>query len=128
MQTSNTPEMVTIPAAEYRDLQAATVTIPLSEYHALKRMAENTKTVVILPNPGKNGRYQSKFYHDKEMRDFVAERLGREKIKDIAAQCHKIFGAKRAPSQSAISRFWIAETSAGRAVKRDYLKPLQERV
>lgn len=43
---------------------------------------------------------------DAEVQAFLDDRLGRLTFEEIAAACRRHFGADRAPSRSAIHRYW----------------------
>lgn len=45
---------------------------------------------------------------DPAVRAFVDERLLTNTFAEIAAQCRATFGQDRAPSKSAINRYWLA--------------------
>lgn len=88
-----------------------TIGIPVEEYRALKacqaRLEELEPTGPVPPNPGYGGTKRSRFDQDPELAEFVRKRLGRMRLKDIVAQCHNHFGNERAPSISALHRFWV---------------------
>jgi hypothetical protein len=48
----------------------------------------------------------SRIVSDPELRAFVDELLPRTTFEQIATACQKRFGAKRAPSKSAVHRYW----------------------
>ena len=60
----------------------------------------------VPPNPGHGGG-PSPIDLDPELSTFIRERLGRDPLYRIAALCVERFGADRAPSKSAIHRFWM---------------------
>lgn len=52
-------------------------------------------------------RHLSRFDRDPELTAFVADRLDRLTLDDLAAACRERFGAERAPSRSALHRHAI---------------------
>lgn len=71
----------------------------------------NKKTVKRIPEPGEWRRKHlagssSRFYEDVEMRLFVDECFECMSFDQIHDACRERFGAGRAPSHSAIQRYW----------------------
>lgn len=58
----------------------------------------------VRPNPGGGG--VSPIDHDQELAAFIRPLLGQEKLTRIADLCRARFGPDRAPSKSAIHRYW----------------------
>lgn len=87
----------------------ALITIPRVEYDALLACREqlqrlsNGQSVAV--NPGQGGRSPIEF--DPELAAFIRDRLGRDRLTAIAAACRSRFGPSRAPSKSAIHRYWL---------------------
>jgi len=60
----------------------------------------------LIPLPPGSGPKSFKVESDPALADFVDQRLGREPLLQIAAACRREFGPARAPSKSAIHRYW----------------------
>lgn len=101
-----------------------TVRIPKIEYDSLLGDRERLKRVRfalgILPSPGSG--HVSKIDRDEELAAFILECFQRYKLIDIALLCREKFGPKRAPSKSAIYRFWARQNASKRVIKH-HLKP-----
>jgi hypothetical protein len=97
-------EVVTIPLSEYADLLAA--------HRRLAEVEPSGRPVKrrLLAKPA------SPIDADPEISAFVAARLGKMTQKAILAACVAEFGPRRAPSKSAIGRFyqrhWLPEPPA----------------
>ena len=63
----------------------------------------------------------SKFSIDAELRAYVDELLKTDTMQQIADACREKFGAKRAPSKSAVHRYWRAVQTA--AAKESFKPP-----
>ncbi|WP_096700196.1 hypothetical protein [Magnetospirillum sp. 15-1] len=50
--------------------------------------------------------YRNRIDGNKELRNFIDERLGRLTLDELATECVKEFGAKNSPSRSSIHRYW----------------------
>jgi hypothetical protein len=48
----------------------------------------------------------SKVDRDPEVRDFLADRLGRLTLDETIRECRKEFGADRTPGRSSVHKFW----------------------
>lgn len=48
----------------------------------------------------------SKVDRDPEVRDFLADRLGRLTLDQVLGECRQAFGTERTPSRSSIHKFW----------------------
>ena len=87
-----------------------TVTIPKAEYDALladrNRLHEVPADPSVPPNPGHGGR-PSPIDLDQEVAAFIRAHLGKEKLARIVELCREQFGTKRAPSMSAVHRYWV---------------------
>ena len=60
--------------------------------------------VEVLQNPGYGRR--SPIDCDDQLAAFIKPKLGRVALHEIARLCHTEFGPDRAPSKSAIHRYW----------------------
>ena len=87
-----------------------TVTIRKAEYDALLKDRERaqpmTAAFAVPPNPGHGGR-PSPIDLNQDVAAFIREHLGKEKLARIVELCREQFGTKRAPSMSAIYRYWV---------------------
>jgi len=101
------------------------VRISRVEYEAL--LADRERLRALAPglsvpvNPGFGG--VSPIDRDPELADFIRERLGRMELARIAAVCALRFGPDRAPSKSAVHRFWKRWNRPPRVVKRRLQPP-----
>ena len=68
----------------------------------------------------------SKIADDAEVRRFVDTALERMTFEAIAAACRARFGVERAPSKSAVHRYWLAYRSptARRAIEEHEIGPM----
>lgn len=102
-----------------------TVRIPKTEHQALLACHERLKAlesgVPIPPSPGYGG--VSPIDRDPELSAFIRERFGRYFLADIAACCRDQFGTRRAPSKSAIHRFWMRLNGLRSPLKRQLTPP-----
>ncbi|MBB3809917.1 hypothetical protein [Pseudochelatococcus contaminans] len=60
---------------------------------------------------------------DPELATFIASRLGLQTISQIASECRENFGSQRAPSKSAIYRYWIRQRATNRRSARPSISP-----
>ncbi len=105
---------VAITVLELNRLKSRTVTIPQFEYLELKRQNEYYKDKIkrqCALEAVSTGSLPSDFRvkRDPEVEAFIRPRLGVDPIIKIVAACKAKFGAERAPSKSALSRYWLAE-------------------
>lgn len=110
--TADASDSITISKAEHaallkdRELLIAMRDVLETLVHGIAKRSHLAMRGVapVAPNPG-FGRV-SPIDRDPELADFIRSLMGREKLTQIAALCVARFGPDRAPSKSAIHRFW----------------------
>ena len=119
----NSGEKVTLEKAEYaalledRRLLLATRDILLSLLQSIDPRSPPAMRAVtsVPPMPGYGG--VSPIDRDAELAAFIRPLLGVEKLVGIADLCRERFGADRAPSKSAIHRFWKRSDTVRRSLE-----------
>lgn len=86
------------------------VTIPLSDFAELLACRKRLERIERAGRSRSHYR-ASPIDSDPELKAFILRRLGSTPLVDIAADCKKAFG-DRAPSASAIHRFWQRHEAA----------------
>lgn len=110
--TQEARETVTITRSEHdrlladRDLLAAlqTILVPLTEALAKRSPQAMIGVTRVSPNPGYGS--VSPIDRDPELAAFIRPLLGKSTVQEISDLCRERFGPDRAPSKSAIHRFW----------------------
>jgi hypothetical protein len=76
---------------------------------------------MVSANPGAGS--VSAIDRDPELAAFIRARLGRVRLVDIALECGARFGAGRAPSKSAIHRYWKRLNASRTAIEAAAIDP-----
>lgn len=121
--TQEARETVTITRSEHdrlladRDLLTAlqAILVPLTEGLAKRSPGAVIGVTRISPNPGYGG--VSPIDRDPELASFIRPLLGKSTVQVISDLCRERFGPDRAPSKSAIHRFWQRSNGLKRWLK-----------
>jgi hypothetical protein len=111
--------LVTLPRAEYDALIASRERLAMIEAIIAEKPEQATFTVPPLPGSGPGSPIDS----DPELAAFIREQMGKMKLVEIAAACRARFGAERAPSKSAIHRYWVRLAVASKPVSTPLSAP-----